>query len=171
MGKSTITEPVRINESHTLHDFNSGEKRVDSWLKRHSLSNSYKDASRTFVITQENKKAVIGFYAWCMGSLSHEIAIGKVRRNMPDPIPLAILGRLAVDKRFQGQSLGSFLIRDAMLRTLSISQEIACSGLLVHALHDKASRFYSTIGFEPMLKQPNTMFISTKALTHALIEM
>lgn len=138
--------PELLNATHHLDDFDCGEEALNSWLKRNALKNQQNQASRTFVICQNNN--VVGFYALAAGSVSHQFVSGGLRRNMPDPIPVVVLGRLAIDLTHQGQKLGAALLKDAVLRASAVSQQVGVKALLVHALNDKAKAFYLNYGFQ-----------------------
>lgn len=138
--------PELLNATHHLDDFDCGEEALNSWLKRNALKNQQNQASRTFVICQNNR--VAGFYALAAGSVSHQFVSGGLRRNMPDPIPVIVLGRLAIDLTHQGQKLGAALLKDAVLRASAVSQQVGVKALLVHALNDKAKAFYLNYGFQ-----------------------
>lgn len=102
---------------------------------------------------------VIGYYCLATGSVSSEQAPGRIRRNMPDPIPVMVLGRLAVDLTWQGRSLGKALLKDAILRTVQVSEIVGVKALMVHALSDKAARFHEGNGFHPSPTHPGTLFL------------
>ena len=138
--------PELLNATHHLDNFDCGEEALNSWLKRNALKNQQNQASRTFVICQNNN--VVGFYALAAGSVSHQFVSGGLRRNMPDPIPVVVLGRLAIDLAHQGQQLGAALLKDAVLRASAVSQQVGVKALLVHALNDKAKAFYLNYGFQ-----------------------
>lgn len=138
--------PELLNATHHLDDFDCGEEALNSWLKRNALKNQQNQASRTFVICQNNN--VVGFYALAAGSVSHQFVSGGLRRNMPDPIPVVILGRLAIDLAHQGQQLGAALLKDAVLRASAVSQQVGVKALLVHTLNDRAKTFYLNYGFQ-----------------------
>lgn len=138
--------PELLNATHHLDNFDCGEEALNSWLKRNALKNQQNQASRTFVICQNNN--VVGFYALAAGSVSHQFVSGGLRRNMPDPIPVVVLGRLAIDLTHQGQQLGAALLKDAVLRASAVSQQVEVKALLVHALNDKAKAFYLNYGFQ-----------------------
>lgn len=131
---------------------------LDDWLKRRALSNQASGASRTFVVTDEGGH-VRGFYAMAAGAVSHQIATSGVRRNMPDPVPVMVLARLAVDRRAQGLHLGAALLQDAVNRAVAVSQNAGVRGLLVHALHEKARQFYEHYGFQPSPTHPMTLML------------
>lgn len=141
----TLSLPMPIHSSHALEDFCSGEEVLDHWLKRRALKNEAAGASRTYVVCDGQQ--VVGYYALATGSAMLDTAPGKVRRNMPDPIPLVILGRLATDTRWQGQGLGRGLLKDVLLRAFQVSQQVGVRALLVHALSESAKQFYLHHGF------------------------
>ena len=91
-----IRPPEKLRSTHQLEDFDSGIEPLDSWLKRRALGNEAEGASRTYVVCAGN--VVVGYYCLSNGAIASSIATGKVRRNMPDPIPVMIIGRLAVDR-------------------------------------------------------------------------
>ena len=90
----------------------------------------------------------------------HEAATGRVRRNMPDPVPAALLGRLAIDQSCQGRGLGSALLRDAVLRVIGAAGTIGVRALLVHAISDEAKAFYGHWGFRASTIEPMTLMIT-----------
>lgn len=120
---------------------------MDEWLVRRALPNQLAGASRTYVVIVENR--VVAYYALASGSVIAGEAPGRVRRNMPNPIPVIVLGRLAVDQRWQGRGLGAALLRDAILRSLQAAEIVGIRAILVHALHEKAAAFYRKAGFQP----------------------
>jgi predicted N-acetyltransferase YhbS len=143
MGKITAPEP--ISASHLIETFSCGTPVLDEWLKRRALKNEDAGASRTFVVCQGNR--VIGYYTLAIGSVGHREAPSKIRRNMPDPIPVMVLGRLAVDQAWQRAGLGRGLLKDAVLRTLTVSRQAGVKALLVHALSEDTKQFYMRNGF------------------------
>jgi len=143
--------------SHRLDDFECGEAALDDWLKRRALAQS-SGASRTFVVTDQDG-LVCGYYAMAAGAVSHELATSGVRRNMPDPVPVMVLARLAVDRTAQGQHLGASLLQDAVNRAVAVSQHAGVRALLVHALHEKAKQFYEHYGFQPSPTHPMTLML------------
>lgn len=142
-----LSPPQPLAASHGCEDFSCGEDTLDQWLKRRALANQSSGASRTFVVADPDQR-VFGYYAMAAGAVSHSLATGKVRRNMPDPIPVIVLGRLAVDRQAQGIHLGGALLQDALKRTLAVAQQTGVRALLVHALHERARDFYRHYGFQ-----------------------
>ncbi len=142
-----LSAPQPLAAVHLLGDFECGEPALDEWLKRRALNNQLSGASRTFVVV-DDKQRVRGFYALAAGAVAHTTATSPVRRNMPDPIPVMVLGRLAVDRRAQGIQLGAALLQDAVHRAIAVSQHTGVRALLVHALHEQAKAFYEHYGFQ-----------------------
>lgn len=140
--------PQPLTAAHSLDGFECGEPALDEWLKRRALANQSSGASRTFVVL-DNGGRVRGYYALAAGAVSHESAASKIRRNMPDPVPVIVLGRLAVDRGAQGRRLGAALLQDAVKRAVAVSHDAGVRALLVHALHERARQFYEHYGFQP----------------------
>jgi GNAT superfamily N-acetyltransferase len=131
---------------------------LDVWLKRRALKNQIQGASRTYVACQGDR--VVAYYAIASGAVTCNEATGRLRRNMPDPIPVVVLGRLGVDSSLHGQGLGRSLVRDAALRILQAADVIGIRGMTVQALSDDARVFYEHMGFEPSPLDPNLLMIT-----------
>jgi GNAT superfamily N-acetyltransferase len=153
-----LSTPEPLAATHRLDDFESGEAVLDDLLKRRALANQASGASRTFVVTDQDGR-VRGYYAMAAGAVSHQLATSGVRRNMPDPVPVMVLARLAVDRRVQGLHLGASLLQDAVNRAVAVSQDAGVRALLVHALHEQAKRFYEHYGFQPSPSHPMTLML------------
>ncbi len=157
MGK--VTAPSPLTPTHILSEFQCGEPVLDEWIRSRGLRNQASGAARTFVICEESASQVVGYYSLATGSVSHAISPGGVRRNMPDPLPVVILARLAVDIRYHGAGLGADLLRDAILRTCRVADNIGVRAMMVHALSLEAKRFYLHHGFSASLTQDRTLFL------------
>ncbi|MHB1109998.1 MAG: GNAT family N-acetyltransferase [Devosia sp.] len=157
-----LTPPELLGETHILDDFSCGKPALDDWLLRRARNNQENGASRTYVVTDEDR--VVGFYSLSSGAVATTDAPGALRRNMPDPIPMALLGRLAVDRRRQGQGIGPGLLRDAILRTAQAAAILGIRGIVVHALDEEARAFYLNGGFVSSPTQPLTLFLSMKGM-------
>lgn len=164
MGK--LTSPAPITQAHSLDFFDCGVPSLNQWLQRQSLKNEVSGASRTFVIC--SKDVVVGYYALATGSVMRQQAPGKIKRAMPDPIPVMILGRLAVDQSQQGHGLGIGLLRDAILRTYNVSQHVGERALLVHALSESARDFYLYNGFLSSPIEAMTLMLSIQEIQSAV---
>jgi GNAT superfamily N-acetyltransferase len=145
--KLPLSAPEPLTLNHQLNDFACGEQVLDDWLKRRAINNQASGASRTFVVVDADS-AVRGYYALAAGAISHQLATSAVRRNMPEPIPVMVLGRLAVDRQAQGMKLGAALLQDAVNRAIAVSHNTGVRALLVHALNERAKQFYEHYGFQ-----------------------
>jgi len=154
--------PQPLTADHQLNTFNCGETSLDEWLKRRALLNQANGASRTFVVVDDNH-TVMGYYALAAGAVHHQDATRSIRQNMPDPLPVMVLARLAVDLRAQGMQLGAGLLRDAVERSLAVAQNAGVRALLVHALHERAKQFYLYFGFQASPVHPLTLMLGLKA--------
>ena len=154
-----LNPPTLLSDTHDLESFSSGVSGLDDWLLRRARANQVSGASRTYVVTAD-KDRVIGYYALAAGALATTEATTRFKRNMPDPIPVAILGRLAIDQSYQGQGLGTALLKDCVLRVRQAASILGLRGLVVHALSDEAKAFYETFGFVAGKGDPMTLLLS-----------
>lgn len=151
----TPTAPAPLADQHDVAPFDCGSASLDNWLKRRARANQISGATRTFVVCEED--AVLGYYALSAGGVGLAVATGRFRRNMPDPIPVALLARLAVDRRWQGKGMGRALFRDAAMRLASAAETLGIRGVLVHAISEEAKAFYLSLGFDPSPLEPMTL--------------
>ena len=153
-----LLAPVLLHAQHQTDQFSCGVASLDAWLKRRALKNQIQGASRTYVACQGDR--VLAYYAIASGAVTCNEATGRLRRNMPDPIPVVVLGRLGVDSSLHGQGLGRSLVRDAALRILQAADVIGIRGMTVQALSDDARIFYEHMGFEPSPLDPNLLMMT-----------
>ena len=161
-----LSPPEPVNAGHDLAAFESGEPSLDDWLKRRALKNHAAGASRCFVICYGT--AVAGYYCLSAGAITHDAAPKALRRNMPDPLPVLLLGRLAIDKRFHNQGLGKALLRDALMRAVAIAENAGVVAVLVHALSEQARRFYLSRGFVESPLQSMTLMMTVETVRRVL---
>lgn len=162
-----VTAPALLSTEHDVSQFCSGNETLDNWLIKRALKNQDNGASKTFVITNDDSK-VIGYYALATGSIEQAMTSGNFSRQMPDPIPVIILARLAIDQKYQGNKLGAALLKDTIQRTLVVADNVGVRGLLVHAISDDAKKFYLKYGFIESPMETMTLMISIKNLRHYL---
>jgi GNAT superfamily N-acetyltransferase len=158
--------PELLNAGHAIDQFSCGVPDLDDWLKRRALANQASGASRTYVACLDNR--VIAFYAIASGAISAAGATGRFRRNMPEPIPVAVLGRLAVDASAQGLGLGRALFRDAALRLTAAADILGIRGMIVHALSPEAKAFYLALGLTESPGDAMTLMATLADLRAAL---
>jgi len=157
MAETKIIEaPQPINSSHDISQFQSKSKTLNNWLKQKTLKNEG-DTARTYVVICEHK--VIGYYCLASSGVYHSLAIRKVKQNAPDPAPCMLIGRLAVDGQWEGQGIGSGLLRDAIFRVLQASKIVGIRCILVHAKDEEAKQFYLKHKFKPSPIEPLTLML------------
>lgn len=144
-GADQVTPPERLSANHDLSGFDSGVPSLDDWLRRRARQNEVSGASRTYVVCAGRR--VVGYYSLALGAISHPEAPGRIKRNMPDPIPVMVLGRLAVDRAFQGRGMGTGLLQDAVLRTMRVAEIAGIRAIVVHAISEDAKLYYQKYGF------------------------
>jgi GNAT superfamily N-acetyltransferase len=162
VAKVTLTAPTLLVADHETDKFDCGIASLDDWLRRRAQANQASGASRTYVVADGGR--ILGYYCLASGALEALHAPGPIRRNMPDPIPVGVLGRLTVDRSCQGAGLGKALLQDAVLRTAQAANIIGIRGVLVHALSEPAKAFYERHGFVASPTQPMTLILSLKGM-------
>jgi GNAT superfamily N-acetyltransferase len=163
-----LIPPTPILADHEFVNFDSAEASLDEWLKKRAIKNQASGASRCFVLC--DGKIVIGFYTLSAGAISHETAPKTMRRNMPNPLPVLLLGRLAINKNHHNTGLGSAMLRDAMIRAVSVASDAGIFAILVHALTEQAKRFYLSRGFLESPLQPMTLMMTPETVRSILAE-
>ena len=171
----TLSAPARLDGTHDLDGFDCGVPALDHWLMRRARNNAADGASHTYVVTDaslppttSSGQPVIAYYALAAGAVSIATAHGRFRRNMPDPIPVVVLARLAIDRRRQGRGLGRAMFRDAGLRVLQAADIIGVRGLLADAISDDAKAFYLAIGMAVSPIAPMTLLVTLSDLRASL---
>ena len=140
-----IAAPRLLQAGDETLAFDCGVDVLNTWLKRRALLNHLSGASRTYVAM--SGKRIAAYYCLAAGSIQHAATPGKIRRNMPEPIPVLVLGRLAVDVGLQKRGVGPMLLLHALERTQEVAQTAGIRALLVHAKDEEAAEFYKRFGF------------------------
>jgi len=163
----SLNAPEKLRADHDVSGFQCGEPSLDDWLRRRARQNEESGASRTYVVCAGQQ--VLGYYALAVGAVAQVHAPGRVRRNMPDPIPIMVIGRLAVHKDYHGRKIGSALLRDAVLRTLQAADIAGIRAILVHAISERARQFYEERGFMASPMDPMTLMITVSEALKACV--
>lgn len=158
-GAAKLRPPHPLTSEHTLNEFDCGEPSLNIWLARWGMANQASRASRSFVVTFIGGQEVLGFYSLASGSVSHSDCIRDLKRQMPDPVPVTILARLAVHRDHHGKGIGAGLLGDSIRRTLQISDFVGTAALLVHAIDKRAEEFYTKHGFKPSRVTASTLML------------
>lgn len=161
-----LKAPERLEPHHLLESFDCGIPSLNDWLKRRARMNEREGASRSYVVCAGQE--VVGYYCLAAGSVCCLDVPGRVRRNMPDPLPVMVIGRLAIHREWHGQGLGRALLRDAAIRTLSAAEVAGVRAILVHALSEEAKRFYIRWGFMESPTNPMTLVITLQDVKKSL---
>lgn len=159
-----ISAPELISEEHELNDFDCGNNSLNNWLKTRALENQNRFSTTRVVCVA---KTVIAYYTLVYGSVNREEMARSYKQNAPMRIPVMILGRLAVDLKWQDKSIGKHLLKEALLKTIEASSIAAVRGLLVHAIDDRAKTYYQRYGFLES-KIDLTLFLPLESIKHQL---
>ena len=162
----SLRAPEPLSVAHRLESFDCGVDSLNDWLRRRALANADAGASRTFVVAEDLH--VVGYYALAASGIGVAEASGRFRRNMPDPVPVALLARLEIHRPLRGQGLGRALFRDAATRVLNAADTLGIRGLIVHAISDEARAFYLALGFEASPLEPMTLMVTLADVNAAL---
>jgi GNAT superfamily N-acetyltransferase len=186
---SGLLPPEPLADHHDFGDFRSGEASLDEWLKRRARANQVSGASRTYVVCADpvskdsvskdlvskglvsKAKRVIAYYALASGVVTVESAPGRFRRNMPNPIPVVVMARLAVDRDWQGRGIGRALFRDAARRVAHAADAIGIRGVVVHAISEEAKNFYLALGFDASPSEPMMLMVTLTDIRAALLQV
>ena len=168
MTAAKLSAPQPLSDQNQLADFESGEPSLDDWLKRRAARNQANGSSRTYVVCEGD--AVIGYYCLAAGAIGHAEAPSTLKRNRPDPIPVLVLGRLAIHKDHHQKSIGTALLGDAIRRAIQAADIAGITALLVQAISEQARRFYLSRGFVESPVKPMTLCLMLATVRQALRE-
>jgi GNAT superfamily N-acetyltransferase len=158
-------EPVALEAWHRTENFQCGVLSLDGWLRKHAMQSHRSGGSRVFVTT-ETDPDIAGYYALAAGAVMPREATARLVRGLAanQPVPIVLLGRLAVDIRHRGQHLGRSLLLDAMMRVLQAGELIGIRALLIHAIDKRAREWYAQFGFERSPTHPLHLLLLIKDL-------
>jgi GNAT superfamily N-acetyltransferase len=167
-----FSDPVLLDAGHDVARFDCGTEALNIWLTKHALQAVGAGSARVFVTVDAEQDRVVGYHALSAASVIHAEATDRAKKGMPrHPIPAGLLARLAIDQSVQGNGLGAWLLRDAMIRTLSAAEEVGIRVMLVHAIDDAAAAFYAKFGFEPSPTDPLNLQMLIKDIRAAVNEL
>lgn len=150
--------PFPIEAAHETDTFDCGDEALNAYLKRFAAFNEANRSARTFVVLAGTR--VVGFFSLAAGSLEHAEAPERVGKGLArHPIPIILLGRLAIDKSAQGQGLGRALFKEALKRSLAASEQVGARAVVVHAKTNRAAETYRNWGMIPFPAQPLILYV------------
>ena len=149
--------PEPLAPHHDISQFSSGVPTLDAWLRGKARLNEARGGARTYVANDGDR--VIGFYSLAASAVERRRVSSRVGRNMPDPVPVILLGQLAVDEGWRGRRLGSNLLIDAARRSLAAAGTVGARAVIVQAVDDRARAFYEKFGFRPFSEREPLMLV------------
>jgi len=155
-----ITPPSPLCPDHDCSRFDCGNELLNKRLATAHVNEGR--TARTYVVCSGTK--VIGYYRLATGAVKRQSLPKKIRQGNPDPVPVMLIGRLAVDQAFQGKGIGPGLLRDALLRIAGAAEVVGCRAVLVQAIDGRAAAFYSTADFIAFPSGSRTMFLPIETL-------
>lgn len=162
-----FSAPTLLSKEHIVDEFNCGNPLLDTWLRRYAWQNQQANTARTFVVCKDNR--VVGYYSLAVGAVDHVTASPRIKKGLArHPIPVMVLARLAVDRRYQGMKIGRGLLKDAVKRTLQASEYAGIRAVFVHAKDERARKFYERFGFEPSPVAPLKLMLLIKDAKKAI---
>ncbi len=157
-----LTAPQPLSAEHAIAEFDCGVASLNVWLQRRAAANQASGASRTFVTCEGGR--VVGYFALASSAIATMAAPGAFRRKMPDPVPVVVLGRLAVATSHHGQGVGRAMFQDAGRRVIHAAEAIGIRGMVVHALSEEAKAFCLGLGLEESPLEPMTLMVTINDL-------
>ena len=156
----TRLEFSQLTDKHDLTEFDCREQALNSWLRKRALKNSTRGFSKVYILSEQSK--VLAYYSISAGAIERKKAPSSLSRNAPNPIPVIILGRLAVDISQQSRGLGAAMLKDCAIRVTRLAQEVGIKAILVHALNGQAVQFYEKYGFKTSRFDENVLLLPVK---------
>jgi GNAT superfamily N-acetyltransferase len=153
---------------HDRASFACGEPALDAYLQRQASQDVRRRVARVFIGPGDTPERIAGYYSLSAASFRRDDLPPEDARRLPHyPVPAAILGRLAVDRRWQGRGLGEFLLIDAVRRVLRASAALAVHAVVVEAKSEPAGRFYRRYGFRDFPATPHRVFLPLETFVKA----
>jgi GNAT superfamily N-acetyltransferase len=157
----------KLRRDHAVEDFDCGREQLNRYLTRYALQNQQAGAAQTYVGLENG--VVVGYHTLSVGEVSHEQAPQRLAKGLArHPVPIMLLARMAVDRRWQGQGVGRALLRDALERTLQAADIAGIRAFAVHAKDEQARSFYERFDFVPSPTDPLHLFLLLKDVRHMM---
>jgi GNAT superfamily N-acetyltransferase len=151
----------KLRRDHAVEGFDCGRAQPNDYLLRYAWQNQQAGAAQTYVGVVGN--AIVGFHTLAVGQVTFDDAPQRLTKGLArHPVPIVLLARLAVDRRWQNQGVGKAMLKDAMLRTLQAADIAGVRALAVHAKDDEARRFYEHFDFVPSPSDSMHLFVLLK---------
>ena len=164
----SLGPPEPLAPSHDISQFSSGVPTLDAWLRGKARLNEARGGARTYVACDGDR--VAGFYSLAASSVERRRLSSRVSRNMPDPVPVILLGQLAVNEAWRGLGLGSDLVIDAVRRARTAAGVVGARAVAVQAIDDRARAFYERFGFRPFSNREPLMLVLRMSEIAGLLE-
>ena len=155
----TFSRPRAIQDTDNPHGFDCGNDQLNTWLRSRALANERLHVSRTYVTIDTGTSQIAGFYSLAMHSIARTGTVGRFRRNAPDPVPVVLLGQLAVDNRYRGQRLGTALLVDAVRRAGQAAASVGARAVVTEAIDAAAVGFYEHHGMTRLAEGSHLLFL------------
>lgn len=161
---SQISEP--LNSNHKKSGFSCGKEMLDTYIHKQANQDVKRKLSACFVVCETGTNVIKGYYTLSNSSIPSELISSDIRKKLPksyESIPTTLLGRLAIDDKFQGQGIGKLILIDALKRSYEISKTLGSFAVIVDPIDQDAEKFYSKYGF---IKLPDSgkMFLPMKTI-------
>ena len=153
-----------LNAGHDVSTFSCGDEALDLWLYNRALRNQTLNATRIFLAVDEVSGTIMGYYGLSMSEIIRADAPKPAQRNMPEAIPVVLLGRLAVSKQHQKLGLGRFIMRHVLETSLHASEAVAARLIITQPIDANARNFYLAVGFEPLAQTPDTLCLDLRKI-------
>jgi len=163
-------EIVPISKQIKIKDFDCGIEELNCYLRQFAIPNDKKNIGKTFVaVDKSNQTKPVGYYTVSMAQILFNELPDSIKKGLPRyPIPAMRIGKLAIDLKFQGRHIGAKLLKDALLKAVNISSQVALHFIVVDAIDENAKAFYLKYGFTDFEENPLTLVISLETVKAAI---
>lgn len=157
-----IESPRALTPEDDFQTFDCGEESLNQWLRLRAEKSDESGNARTYVCVARATNRVVGYFCLSAGSISIANSPGRLSRNSADPIPVIVIGRLAVDTDYQSRGVGKVLLVDALRRSTQAAEQIGARAVVVNPINAETAAYYEQRGFSSMAKDPSTLYVLLK---------